>query len=198
MTWAPDYATPTQLKGWVRVSDNVDDIEIATVITAASRAIDNATKRQFGQVAVAEARTYPAVYSRHTRGWLVETDDLQDITSFSMTIDGVAFTDYSFEPVNALKKGRVYTRLALDSPSWGYSAACQTLVTVTALWGWSSVPTTVLQALKVQGARLLARRDSPFGVAGSPDQGSELRLLSRLDADVELMLKPYARSWWAV
>lgn len=196
MTWAPDYATPAQLKSWIRVADNADDVEVATVITAASRAIDAVCGRQFGQVGVAEARTYPAVYSRHARGWLVEIDDLQTTTSFSMTIDGTSYTDYTLGPVNALVRGRVYTQLALSEPSWGYSAACETNVVVTALWGWSAVPTTVLQALKVQGHRLLARRDSPFGVAGSPDQGSELRLLSRVDPDVELMLKPYVRRWW--
>lgn len=56
--------------------------------------------------------------------------------------------------------------------------------------GWAAVPAAVAQACALQTVRIHARRATPFGVAGSPD-GGIIRLLSRLDPDVELMLRPY-------
>jgi hypothetical protein len=51
----------------------------------------------------------------------------------------------------------------------------------------------VLAAAKLQCARWNFRRDAPAGVAGSPDQGSEIRLLSRLDPDVAVSLAGLSR-----
>jgi len=56
------------------------------------------------------------------------------------------------------------------------------------------VPTTVKQATLLQASRVFARREAPFGVAGSPDMGSELRLLEKVDPDVAVMLVPYVRN----
>ena len=52
------------------------------------------------------------------------------------------------------------------------------------------------EATLLQASRLAARRDSPFGVAGSPDAGSEMRLLARVDPDVAVALEPYRRRIW--
>lgn len=56
-------------------------------------------------------------------------------------------------------------------------------------------PEPVKLAAMIQASRLSKRRDSPFGVAGSPEFGSELRLLSKLDPDVETLLRPYRLPW---
>ena len=56
--------------------------------------------------------------------------------------------------------------------------------------GWSAIPAPIEAATLVQSTRLHARRNTPLGVAGSPE-GGIVRLLSRLDPDVELMLRPY-------
>jgi hypothetical protein len=45
----------------------------------------------------------------------------------------------------------------------------------------------------LQASRFYARRDSPYGVAGSPDLGSEVRLLSKVDPDVAVSLADYVR-----
>jgi hypothetical protein len=73
----------------------------------------------------------------------------------------------------------------------------QDSVEVAALWGWTSVPPTIMQANLIQAARFLKRRDAPFGVAGSLELGSEIRLLSKLDPDVALMVGAYKRNWGA-
>lgn len=199
MTWAPDYATLGQLKGWLKIGDTEDDTELATVLTAASRAVDVACARQFGQVASAQVRTYEAVYNRHVGAgaWVAEIDDVQDLTGLGVSVAGTSVTDYSFEPVNALVEGMPYTRLVLGSAAEAVPTTTAPSIDVTAKWGWVAVPDTVLQAVKLQSSRLFKRRDAPFGIAGSPDAGSELRLLAKVDPDVELILKRYVRKWWA-
>jgi hypothetical protein len=69
--------------------------------------------------------------------------------------------------------------------------------TITVKWGWTAFPVPVVNAAKLQTARFVARRDSPYGIAGSPDQGSEMRLLARVDPDVAVILRPFVRVWAA-
>ena len=187
--WHPAYATVEQLKAYVSIpaDDAVDDTELSGKIVAASRSIDQHTRRQFGQVDALEMRTYTA----HARsdGALVVIDDLVDVTGLAVEVDGAAVTPDRLWPKNAVLKGQAFTRLWLPT---GTSCAVDA-VEVTALWGWSDVPPTILEATLLQASRLFKRRDAPFGVAGSPDLGSEVRLLAKVDPDVAVMLKPYVR-----
>jgi hypothetical protein len=189
MVWKPDYMTLDQAKGFLGLADNVDDDEIQDFITAASRAIDKATGRQFGKVSAPEIREYTAYWNRHKQANLAVIDDLQDLTGLEIfEEDGTtAITDYKFYPVNALSKGDVYEEIKVPS--------CGTF-TITASWGWNAVPVAIRAACKLQVNRFMARRDSPYGVAGSPEAGSEVRLLARLDPDVAVSLRDYERNWW--
>ena len=54
------------------------------------------------------------------------------------------------------------------------------------------VPTS----LYIQASRLAARRGSPWGIAGSPTDGNEIRLLAQLDPDFKTTLKPFIRKWF--
>jgi len=56
----------------------------------------------------------------------------------------------------------------------------------------------VLNACKLQTGRFNKRLQALFGVAGSPADGSEVRLLAKLDPDVAVMLVDYTRVWGAV
>jgi hypothetical protein len=47
-------------------------------------------------------------------------------------------------------------------------------------------------ATLIQATRLFARKQSPFGIAGAPDMGV-VRLSSRLDADVEVLARPFRK-----
>lgn len=58
-----------------------------------------------------------------------------------------------------------------------------------------TVPDSIKLACLLQASRFFIRREAPFGIAGSPEAGSELRLLAKVDPDVEVILGPY-RSWW--
>lgn len=188
MAWKPDYLTAVQAAEFVR-APGVDEDELATWCTAASRAIDKRCNRQFGQVDVAASRTYrrPAVYDVSTGLWLVEIDDVQDTTG--LTVAGVAYASSgaTLLPDNAAADGRPYERLGFeDDPG-------DDPLVVVALWGWSEVPAQVVAACKLQVSRWASRRDSPYGIAGSPSDGTVLRLLARLDPDVSTTLAGLAR-----
>lgn len=213
MPWAPSYATALELREFVRIDDDADDTVIGVALDGASRAIDDACDpregrvRQFGKTAGQEARWYTATlrgYDVPVRGqWVVECDDIADATGLTVAIDDPAapvpvVLGCTPRPRNAAQVGRPYTSLGFAGSSLPSPSPLADVVKVTAVWGWPSVPTAIHQACLLQASRLLSRRDAPFGVAGSPETGSEIRLLARLDPDVELLVRPYRRTIGAV
>lgn len=207
MPWAPSYVSATELKDYLRIGDAVDDDELGFAIVAASRAIDHAANRQFGVVAVAEARHYTARWDRFGRRYVVDIDDLMSTSGLAVAADddddGLyddatwtldAEAGFFLVPRNAPDQGRPWTSIVwrsdADAPPTTLDA-----IQVTALYGWSAVPDAIKQATLLQASRFFSRRNAPFGVAGSPDMGSELRLLAKVDPDVAVVLRPYER-WW--
>jgi hypothetical protein len=194
MAWAPDYVTVPVAREYItRHTETVDDVQIALAVTAASRAVDEHCNRQFGQVTPAQERRYTATYDYERRRWVVDIDDLQDDTDLVVTVDGEAVTDYTLEPVNAVLDGKAWTRLVVSCDSAVQPTGADNEVAATAPWGWSAVPAQVELATLLQSNRLASRRESPFGIAGSPDTGSELRLLARVDPDVAVSLRGLVR-----
>jgi hypothetical protein len=205
MAWAPDYCTSTELKSFVRIADDLDDAQVALAISAASRAIDRACNRQFGLEAAPVARYYTARWDRERNLWSIEIDDLMSESGLVVATDSDgdegysdSITEHRLRPRNASANGRPWTELVVLAGSTVTPVTVEDGVRVTALWGWSAVPTAIKQACLLQSSRLLSRRDSPFGVTGSPEMGGELRLLAKLDPDVEVTLAGYRRWWGAV
>lgn len=204
MPWAPDYCTAAELKSYLRITDVADDAHIALAVTAASRAIDHAANRQFG-VTVDEARHYTARWDTRRRRYVVDIDDTQDATvtvALDEEDDGtwttaVPATDFTLQPRNAVDRSRPFTQLVFDLDATVTPPLTDEAVQVTALWGWTAVPDTIKQATLLQAARFFARRNAPFGIAGSPDAGSEMRLLARIDPDVAVAVNAYRRVWAA-
>jgi hypothetical protein len=195
VTWKPDYITVAQATAYLRVGDTADDTEVGVWVTAASRAIDKRTNRQFGQLAAPAARTYrrtPA-YDPSSSLWTLEIDDVQDLTG--MLVNGVAYASSGavLLPDNAPADGLPWQRIAFNVQPYPSAPGYPMTNVITARWGWTSVPTQVVAAAKLQVARWAARRDSPYGIAGSPDQGSEMRLLAKLDPDVATTLAGLSR-----
>lgn len=195
MAWKPDYITVEQLRDNVRIDDSDDDVELAVAITAASRAIDLHCNRQFGKVASAQERWYTAIPDYEARRWAVAIDDLQDLTGLAVEIDGTAITAEHFvlEPANAAEDGRPYTRLSVLTTASVQPTGTPHEVAIVARWGWNAVPSAVVQAAYLQASRFHSRRNSPYGIAGSPSEGSEMRLLSRVDPDVAVSLADVRR-----
>lgn len=206
MAWAPDYTTTAAVKTFLRVTDTTDDAVIAQAIATASRQVDKAANRQFGQSGPSEARYYTPRWDRDRGRWVIKIDDLQTTAGLLVNADlddSGAYLDlvdeYALQPVNAAAKGFPWTRIVVHPSSSVQPCSRENSVEVTANpWGWSAVPAPIAHATALQASRLVARRDSPYGIAGSPDTGSELRLLARLDPDVDVIVRAYQRMWGAV
>lgn len=203
MAWAPDYASTAELKAFARITDTVDDTEVGLALAAASRTIDTHANRQFGATASAEARRYTAEWDRHIRRWRIVVDDFQTLTGLEVLVDSAADETFADEivaagydplPWNASQRGRPWTELEVRSTSAVFPVRRAGAVQVTATWGWTAVPNAIKQACLLQASRLLARRDSPHGVAGASPQG-EIRLLEKLDPDVAVIVGDYRRPW---
>lgn len=190
MPWAPVYATLQQGRDYLRVpaGDTADDLFLQALLTAASRAVDEACHRQFGSAP--GTRHYPMSAAAPTldgSGWQVEVDDVPDPASASVQVGG-ATVAVTWWPPNAVADGRPHTAVRL-------AAAPAADIAVTAdPFGWAATPAQASNAVLLQTARWWVRRESPYGIAGSPTEGSELRLLSRLDPDVSTMLVGLARA----
>jgi hypothetical protein len=194
VAWAPDYVTAELLRPYVNVNMNSEDSSVnlwlANWATAVSRNVDSFCFRQFGQTAL-EERSYSPLWDQHECKTYVEIDDVQDITGLTVEdSNGTVITDYTLLPKNALKKGKPYERISVAT---NYT---EDLV-FNAKWGWSAVPVSIPTAAYIQASRLSARKNAPFGIAGSPSDGSEIRLLAQLDPDFMTTLRPFVRKWWA-
>lgn len=193
MAWVPNYVTDDELKLFVRVADTLDDVQVALAVTGASRAIDRAAGRQFGLVDAPEARVYTGEWDCVRGEWYVVVDDLMTEAGLTITVPAGTVTSYRLEPGNSVVKGMPWTRIVVKADSAAKPDGLPDTVSVTAQWGWTAVPATIKQACLLQASRLLQRRDSPYGVAGSPDLGNELRLLAKVDPDVAVLVSAYRR-----
>lgn len=198
MVWKPDYVTLTQLRDFAtRSGETVDDAFLTIAAGAASRAVDRHTGRQFGKSDASQARRYTARWNRRRGRWVVVIDDLYDVAGLAVAVAAGAVSAFDLEPVNALFDGKVYERIAIKPESANLPTSREPEVTVTTdKWGWPAFPVSVVEASLLQASRLASRRDSPYGIAGSPDEGSEVRLLARVDPDVAVSLGDYRRRWF--
>lgn len=192
MTWAPDYLTVPTLARYLKIEDAADNTFLQLWITTVSGNVNDFCGRQFGQVAALEERYYTPVYDRHDGCWLATVDDLQDVTGLAITDEdgtAVAAADYTLLPRNAAVTGKPYEQLKLSR--------CTGEIAVEALWGWSAQPAAVDTGMLLQAGRIAKRRGAPFGIAGSPSEQGEMRLLAQLDPDFRTSLRPLQRRWWA-
>jgi len=192
MPWKPDYLTVAAAAAYLRIpaGDTVDDTELQVWVSTASRAIDEYCNRQFGQLAAPAARVYrrTPVLDPTLGLWCFDIDDVQDVTGF--LVNGVAYASSGavLLPDNAPADGRPWTRLGVTSYPSPSSPGSPVAGVLTGRWGWSAQPVQVGAAMRLQVSRWSFRRDAPSGVAGSPESGSEMRLLARLDPDVKTSL----------
>jgi hypothetical protein len=195
------YTTLADVRNSLQIEDSIDDAEIQAAIFAASRMIDEYCQRFFYQEGTLAS---PAVrYYTPVSPWYIETDDIVQITELACDPDfdqsyaqiwntTTPPLDVMYEPVNNPQKGWPYTRL-LAIGSYVFPYFFPQTVRVTGIFGFPQVPYEVELACKLQAARLFIRKQSPFGIAGSVELGT-VRLNSRLDPDVEMLLKTFRRN----
>jgi hypothetical protein len=193
------YATLSDVKAALRISDDIDNDLLELSIESASRLIDGYTQRSFYSAGTA-TRYYTPDDSYRT-----EIDDLISISSLQTSSDGNGFTttwaatDYQLEPRNQIAGGLAfpYTKIfAIGSnlfPIWDSRDpdSFEATVKVIGVWGWSAVPKAIKQATIILASRQFKRYDSPLGVAGFGDLGA--MRVSAIDPDVEALVLPFRK-----
>lgn len=172
-----------------------DESLMALALSAAAAAIRSTCQRDFHPpTGTSESRLFAlSSYLPPT----IDIDDLVDATGLTIAFDDgtgtyptTVTTGYDLLPLNAPTKGFPYTAISFRTytvvPAWRLSGPFVKITS--ARWGWPATPSAVTQANLIQAARLFKRKDSPFGIAGAAVEGNVLRLLAKLDPDVQLLL----------
>jgi hypothetical protein len=197
------YATLTQIKGYMSISDNTDNDLLEDLIESASRSIDRIANRRFYLDATASARLYRA-YS----DIFVYVDDLGSTTDLVVKTDSngngtysktlTLNQDYILDPLTAPSLSRPYTQLTMvsNTESWPIfpgltQNGLRPGVQVTARWGWPSVPDDINMACLILTADLYKRKDAPGGILGLGDLG--VVRMSPLGRDVTAMVRAYKK-----
>lgn len=192
-----DYATVAELKArlWpAGTVDAQDDVPLASLLEAASRAIDERCGRRF--YAASETRYFRAEFSD-----LLIVPDLLSVTTLQTDGDGDrvyestwAATDYDLEPANAALDGKPYLRI-VTAPNGNHTfpAGLRRGVKLTGSFGYAATPPArVHEACLLQAMRWYKRKDAVFGVLGSAELG-QVQVIPRLDPDIAEMLRGLER-----
>lgn len=198
MAWKPLYANVEQFHDWLRLrdaSDVEDDVTLRRHLSAASRAVDGSCKRQFGKNDTPVTRYHEVRWSRSKGAYVALITDIMDTTGLTFTLDGVELTadQYSLRNRNALADGMPYTWVVLSD----VTVTGDGVLAGEGLWGWNApFRDEVVEATLLQASRLSVRPQSPYGIAGGSDSGTELRLLSRLDPDIAPLVTDLVHTGW--
>ncbi len=87
-------------------------------------------------------------------------------------------------PEDAIDEGKPADSIRLPA---GSSYGSYGTISVTAIWGWPSVPADITMAAQMQAHRYYNRKGSPEGIAGSAEWG--ITRIPPLDPDVLSILK---------
>jgi hypothetical protein len=191
------YATLSEFKAAVGITDTTDDTALQSVLDATDTLIDLYCDRKTGFGTASETRYYTA------EDWeYVLTDDLVSVTTLQTDDDAngtyettwTAGTDYVLAPRNAALDGFPYTEID-TSVTWprNFPKDVYLGVKVVGVFGFPSVPAAVKQAEIIQAGAVWNSRTAPFGVIGSADLGGILRMSRALHPEAALILEPYRK-----
>jgi hypothetical protein len=197
------YATLTQIKAYMSISDNTDNDLLEDLVESASRSIDRIANRRFYLDAVASARLYRAysdifvyVDDIGTTSSLVVKTDSNGNGTYAKTL--TLNQDYILDPLTASSLNRPFTQLTMvsNTETWPIfpgltQNGLRPGVQVTARWGWPSVPDDINMACLILTADLYKRKDAPGGILGLGDLG--VVRMSPIGRDVTAMVRAYKK-----
>jgi hypothetical protein len=142
MALGDPYALPADLELRLGVSD---DGTFTRLLDAASRAVESFTRRQFNT----DNEATPKRYTARERERLA-VDDFHTLDDLEVAVDGVVWdvdTYIDARPWNGEVAGQIgwpYSDLFAVNRCWTWSRRAR--VTVTAQWGWTAVPSGIIEA----------------------------------------------------
>ncbi len=211
MGWQPQYCAAADLANWLPGVSQADP-SISVVIEAASRAIDQATNRQFGQTA-GQTRSY--IPKWHLDRWYV--DNLDDMPGQPAAVNIVDDSGAVLQPVTAWVmtprnapnnnrpfEGMEFYGVGVGDYGYGgygfgfpYPLPVRRLVQVTGVFGWSAIPQPIQLATQIQAARFYERQSTVMPLT-SQRVDDVAYSFSQLDPDIEASIAPFRRQWGAV
>jgi hypothetical protein len=188
---APWYASVEQLKARLGdMPDGYDDGVLHQALDAASRAIDNLTRRRF----------YAETATRYLTAMGYETvlvPDLLDLTSVATDddTDGTYETTWDADVFDLQPDQPPYQQLVIVPWHTSWFSLRRRSIAVTGSWGYSAdTPAPITEACLLMAVRLFQRKNAPYGVVGTTSEfGTRFTSLPPIDPDVELLIKPYKR-----
>lgn len=196
MALGDSYASLTELKARLGITDLADDTGLTAALSVASRGIEFCTHRQFNDAGAASARLYYPDSS-----YMTKVDDFSTTTGLVIELDAgsdgifeTTWTSASYElaPLNGVVDGTT------GWPYWkiravqSYFPTCtwRASLRVTARWGWTAIPAPIKEATLILAEDLFKLKDSPYGVGGYGEYG---RIKARENPNVWMRISPYVR-----
>lgn len=171
-----DLDTFKKYIGVNRSADPPDDELLQGAIDAAEVWIESMCNRRFELNVEADPATVRLFAS--TRSAVLPVDDFVELVSIDD--DGYALdpTSYQADTAEIRRAG-------------GWSSTCgMRTVSVTAKWGWGTIPAAVQQACLILARDILQNRQIPFGLAGVTEFAG---VRARENPQVRMLLAPYDR-----
>lgn len=182
MALGDSYATLSELKSRLGISDTDEDTQLTNALSTASRWIESQfCRRQFNKTTTASARLYyptapglVEVHDFHTTTDLVVATDAGADGTFETTLTA---SQYELHPLNGIvdgEQGWPYSSIATVNtvlPTWTGRASVQ----VTAQWGWTAVPAGVKEACLIIAQETFKLKDTYRGQAGFGDMAMVVR-----------------------
>jgi hypothetical protein len=191
------YASLSQFKAAVGITDSTDDTALQNVLDATDTLIDLYCDRKTGFGTATETRYYTAEAYDY-----VLTDDLVSVTT--LTTDDLengtysetwtAGTDFQLTPKNYALDGLPFTGISRSNAfTKNFPKNIFLGVKVVGVFGFPSTPASVVQSAIIQANAVWSSRTAAFGVIGSADLGGLLRMSRALHPEAALLLEPYRK-----
>lgn len=168
---------------------SVNEPEAQFALDAAEEAVNDHCGRQFVVASGSSLRKFRPNGECSTALWI---DDCTTVTT--VTDDGSTITNYQLEPLNGrTSSGRQvpYDCLRRLDGTWSWSWDGEALVSVTANWGWSAIPSAVKQATLIIAKDVYQQRNTTSGLVGIGDFGP---VTPRYNRVAMKLLDPYRRA----
>lgn len=192
------YLTTTELRGYLRNERGVvDDTMLTSILDAASSAIDDHCQRSFAAYGGGGA----------TAKVFVPTDTallpIYDATTISsITEDGttLASTYWQAEPVNNLDGAFATVPFdcirRIDGGAWNQTSGYpgKASISVTATWGWVSVPPRVKEACRIVAKEIAENRDARSGLVDFGEFAARVTASPTVSVLLSRLRSPY-RAW---
>lgn len=184
MALGDPYISRDDLKDVLGITATDENSMIDRYVAGATRAINNKsgyttfwnTGTAVARVVSMEGRIVPKRGGSTPFYKLLLPDGIASASGFSIA----GYPAASLLPADSFFEGKPAQAIKLP---WGSSIGD---LTITAIWGWPTLPEDIIMAAQFQAQRYYKRRGSPEGVAGTAEWG--MATIPRLDPDVAAIL----------